>query len=213
MNWKMSAPAILAVFGVACSASGDIFFVGLGSAPTPPTIGPGAIPLSRAQADSVNPVGLPCTSMQISPFTTAQFTQATPVHRLALSTWGRGYAGDLYDTAPTTDLTITFTGPNQLDAFVFYATPNGTGQFGMVLGGSEGGTPFLLAFAVRAPLNGGTLGFGFYTTGTSKVASVVISSSVPLTVGEFYYHNPAPSSCVLLGLAGLGVARRRRAVW
>lgn len=211
MRWTRTVMVAMAFCAGTCPAWASLTFTGIGSGLTPATIGPSAIPLNPALIDSVNPIGSPCTSMQVSPFTAAQFSVSAPVHRLATPVWGRGYLGDVYDTAPGTDLTITFSG-NQLDAFAFYVTPNPAGAYGLVVSVSDGGGPFILALQLRAPLNGGTLGFCIYGDAVTKIAWIGLQCSAPMTVGQFYYHNPAPSSCALLGLAGAAGCRRRRAV-
>jgi len=134
------------------------------------------------------------------------------------NTWSNGYDGDVYFLASGRSVTLTL--PNETKAFYFYAEPNRFADRNITA--SSGGV--VLSEEVFG--NAGAEFFGFYTTGTTALTSITITSNdrSGFAIGEFGIGNafalpapfistavPEPSSYALMGamaLCGLVAARR-----
>jgi hypothetical protein len=133
-------------------------------------------------------------------------------------TWSNGYDGDVYFVASGKSVTLTL--PEQTKAFYFYAEPNLFADRNITV--SSGGV--VLSEEVFG--NSGAEFFGFYTTGTTALTSITITSNdcSGFAIGEFGIGNvfalpspfistavPEPSTYALMGamaLCGLVAARR-----
>jgi hypothetical protein len=95
------------------------------------------------------------------------------------NTWSNGYKGDVYVSASRT-ITITLPPTN---AFYFYAEPNKYMTFTMTATTRSGATSGPIPVAGYA----GAKFFGFYTTGTTTLASITVTGADPsgFAIGEF----------------------------
>ena len=95
------------------------------------------------------------------------------------ATWSNGYAGDVYATLGALSATITL--PPDTSAFYFYAEPNPFAVFSITAVAQDGTS------SGPIPVYGlaGAQYFGFYGTGSARIASITISSDVDFAIGEF----------------------------
>ncbi|MDN5848715.1 MAG: PEP-CTERM sorting domain-containing protein [Nitrococcus sp.] len=125
------------------------------------------------------------------------------------ATWSHGYTGDVYFTEGA--LSVALALPVYTAAFYFYAEPNPFDAFDITAITATGES---ITQAVAGA--SGASYFGFYTTGASLLSSIIVSSRVDFAIGEFGIAArqtvPVPATLWLLGvgLAGLGLATRRR---
>lgn len=161
-------------------ASGGVTFDNSpGSAAPPPTLGPYS--MTPFPADT-QPTSTMVSSVK-GPPGTGTIGFAPDLEHVMVNkgwnTWSNGYTGDVYATLSVTSMTFTL--PSGTSAFYFYAEPDPYATFDVTATTQNGTT------SGPIPVNGffGASYFGFYTDGSTALASITVSSSVDFAVGEF----------------------------
>jgi endoglucanase len=95
------------------------------------------------------------------------------------ATWSNGYTGDVYATGGAESMTFTL--PSGAEAFYFYAEPDQFATFDVTATAQDGTTSGPVAVAGQA----GATYFGFYTSGSTALTTVTVTSSTDFAVGEF----------------------------
>lgn len=171
----------VALFGAGSAlASGTIQIdTSIGTGSPPPSLG--GIPVTPFDADpqafdiDVNSV--------VGPFG-APITFERPLEHWQVgvewSTWSNNYLGDVYWTRGGLSTTIDL--PAKTSAFYLYAEPNPFQVWNITATAADGSVT-----STTVPVDGyfGAQFFGFYATGTEKIATVTISSGVDFAIGEF----------------------------
>ncbi len=114
---------------------------------------------------------------------TGQVSFAEPMNHTMIgqqwATWSNGYAGDVYTTNGATTAALTL--PAGTQAFYFYAEPDPFATFSITATAQDGSTSGPIAVDGYA----GARYFGFYSTGSTPLASITVSSAVDFAIGEF----------------------------
>jgi len=188
-----AATASSATAAPPATAAGVVFVGAPGTSAPPATLGRASsvlysmLPFGRAGQPASSPVSTvagplePLTPSGSAATGTLRF--ATPLKHCLIggcwNTWSNGYKGDVYVSTART-LTITLPPTN---AFYFYAEPNKYMTFTMTAITSNGTTSGPIPVAGYA----GAKFFGFYTTGTTTLASITLTGADPsgFAIGEF----------------------------
>ncbi len=163
----------------AAAGTGSVVFSDApGTSAPPATLGPYAM---TAFAPDSQPVGQDVSGVA-APDGTLGFSPSLQ-HNLVgdgWATWSNGYTGDVYSTAAST---ITLALPPSTNAFYFYAEPEQFQVFTITATNSDGTT----SGAVPVQGQAGAEYFGFYSTGSSPLTSITVTTADPdgFAVGEF----------------------------
>ncbi len=109
---------------------------------------------------------------------------------LCWATWSHGYAGDVYGTEASTDVSsVTITLPAGTPAFYLYAEPNSFADLTITATSADGTT----SGPVTVNGNAGAKYFGFYGVGGATLTSITVTSDDAngFAVGEFGIAPPA----------------------
>jgi hypothetical protein len=200
----MIRPLISLLFTLALAgvARAEIIGVAGGTAAPPPTLGP--YEMTPFPPDE-RPILIPVTTVP-SPLG-GELTFSVPLtHRRIGEGWGgwsHGYMGDVYDTAPHTEVTLGL--PEETRAFYFYAATYPTSPQYITATTDDGtsiGEEIQTFHAAEY--------FGFYSDDFDDVIeSITIAATATFAIGEFGIAIPEPGMLGLLALGGLLVLRRR----
>lgn len=171
-----SGAAVAAATPAAASAIGFSDAPGTGAPPTTLgsyTVAPFAAD-SRPVGTDVSSVAAPSGSLGLAP--SLEHDQVGD----GWATWSNGYTGDVYSTQ--TD-SVTLTLPASTKAFYFYAEPDQFQTFTITATNSDGTS----SGAIPVAGQGGAQYFGFYSTDSSSLTSITVTSADPdgFAVGEF----------------------------
>jgi hypothetical protein len=161
-------------------ASGTIIFDGSpGTGPPPATLG--SHPVAPFPADE-QPLFSPVGGVT-GPAGDVTFSPALEHVQIGdgWATWSNGYMGDVYWTGGALSAELTL--PSNTSAFYFYAEPNPFQVINITAVAKDGSS----SSSGPVPVDGyfGAQFFGFYTTGTERIAKITISSDVDFAIGEF----------------------------
>ena len=178
---SMMAAASLLVPGAgtataAGSANGIVFDGSPGTGAPPDTLGP--YTMTRFDADP-QPTGTYVGGVVTPTNEVVAFSPALQ-HDLVgagWTTWSNGYSGDVYWGSAN----VTITLPGGTPAFYFYAEPDPYDVFTISATAQDGTSSGAIS------VNGyhGAQYFGFYSKGTSRIASISVTGSVDFAIGEF----------------------------
>jgi GDSL-like lipase/acylhydrolase family protein len=170
----------IALFGArsALAANGIVFTSGPGTGPPPTSLG----------GHPVTPFGPDPTGLFEDVYAvtgpSGDILFESPMQHLQIgngwATWSNGYTGDVYWTEGADTASIDL--PSGTTAFYLYAEPNPFAVYNVTATAEDGSSQ-----SATLPVDGyfGAEFFGFYTTGTEKIARVTISSNVDFSIGEF----------------------------
>jgi hypothetical protein len=192
------AATVFTIFaGAAVAGIGVYTAPGIGA--PPPNIG--SYVMTPFPNPDPQPLGFGATSVALPIITTGHplsrptgsimFNQ--PVNNLVNPLFsGHGYAGNIYSTAPSPDITsVTISLPAKSGAFYLYTTPNlFSTQLMTVVGRDATGHTVSTSLNVTTP--NGAQYFGFYNTTGGVVSSVTVSTSAAaggVIFGEFGISN------------------------
>lgn len=171
----------IALFGAGTAfASGTIHIdTSIGTGAPPPSLG--GIAVTPFDVDS-QPQDIEVSSVD-GPLGAPIAFESPLVHwqvGVQWATWSNGYLGDVYWTGGALSTTVDL--PPKTSAFYLYAEPNPFQIFDITATAADGSVT-----TTTVPVDGffGAQFFGFYATGTEKIASVTISSGVDFAIGEF----------------------------
>lgn len=173
----------LSLAGQATAAGTITFSSGPGTGAPPPSLGPY---LMTALPADTTPEFTDVATVAAPKDKTIAFSPLLNVRDVGSGweTWSNGYAGKVYYSNGS--LSVTLTMPTNTRAFYLYAEPNPFAVFSVAATAQDGTT------SGPVPVDGyfGASYFGFYATGTEKIVSITVSSTIDFAIGEFGINAP-----------------------
>jgi len=171
-------------------ASGSIFFDGSPGTGSPPAmLGPYSMTPFPADPQPL------FTDVGGVAGPTGNLTFGSPMQHLQVgngwNTWSNGYTGDVYWSDGATSASVAL--PSGTSAFYLYAEPNPYAVFQITAYAQDGTSSGPISVDGYA----GAQYFGFYATGSEKIASVTITSSIDFAIGEFGISAPSLKAVAL----------------